>query len=119
MATKRSSPRLVIDCWKTLADPSKLVVTVAGRRESATCFTCAGWAPGGTPGVGQKDTDTDGSCPECAIDWGPTVSLNETTDSSGTSAPAGVLNAIFSSESCCILYFGSSSSRTRYWDLGP
>src|SRR5437867_3503578 len=96
---KRSSPRLFIDCWKTFACPSKLVVIVGGRIRSATAFTCAVAVPSDTPGFSPNDTDTDGSWPEWLIDCGPTVSLNVTTDSSGTSMPDGALNATFSSDS--------------------
>ena len=72
---------------------------VGGSTRSATCLTCAVAVPSDTPGRSPNDTDTDGSWPEWLIDCGPTVSLKSTTDSSGTSAPLGVLNAIFSSES--------------------
>src|SRR5438034_4127548 len=99
MAMNRRRPRLFIDCWKTLACPSKLVVIVGGSSRVATCFTCAVAAPSDTPGLRPNDTDTDGSWPEWLIDCGPTVSLNVTTDSSGTSIPDGALNATFSSDS--------------------
>src|SRR5262245_32181070 len=119
MAMKRSSPRLVIDCWNTFADPSKLVVIVGGSSRSATCFTCAVAAPSETPGRNPNDTDTDGSCPEWLIDCGPTVSLNFTTDSSGTRMPEEVRNATFCNESAAPWYFGSSSTRTRYCAVLP
>src|SRR6516164_8383338 len=119
MATKSNSPRLFIDCWKTLAWPSKLVVMVGGSRRSATCFTCVVAAPSDTPGLRPNDTDTDGSCPEWLIDCGPTVSLKSTTDSSGTSPPDAVRNATFCSESVAAWYFGSSSMSTRYCAVEP
>src|SRR6266850_6087876 len=119
MAMNSSRPRLVIDCWNTLADPSKLVVIVGGSRRSATCLTCAVAVPSETPGLRPNDTDTDGSWPEWLIDCGPTVSLNCTTDSSGTSTPAGVRNATFCSESAAPWYFGSSSTSTRYCAVLP
>src|SRR5713226_6955302 len=96
---KRSRPRLFIDCWKTFACPSKLVVIVGGRIRSATAFTCAVAVPSDTPGFRPHDTDTDGSWPEWLIDCGPTVSLKLITDWRGMSPPLGALNAIFSSES--------------------
>src|SRR5215471_10735209 len=102
MATKSSSERFVIDCWKTLAWPSKLVVTVGGSTRSATCLTCAAAAPSDTPGRSPNDTDTDGSWPLWLIDCGPTVSWNLTTDSSGTRVPDGVRNATLSSESAAL-----------------
>src|SRR5213592_5134190 len=105
MATKSSRPRFFIDCWNTRADPSKPEVMVGGRTRSATCFTCAVAAPSDTPGRRPNDTDTDGSWPEWLIDCGPTVSLNVTTDSSGTSMPDGALNATFSSDSAAPRYF--------------
>src|ERR1700688_1670353 len=114
MAMKSSNPRLVIDCWNTLADPSKLVVIVAGSKAFATCWTCSVAVPSEIPGLSPNDTETDGSWPEWLIDWGPTVSLNETTDWRGTRAPEDVLKAIFSRESAWSWYFGSSSSSTRY-----
>ena len=92
---------------------------VAGSSRSATCLTCAVAVPSDTPGFRPNDTETDGSWPEWLIDCGPTVSLKSTTDSSGTSAPFGALNATFSSESTCPWYFGSSSSSTRYWAVSP
>src|SRR6476646_5164573 len=96
-----SSPRLFIDCWNTVAGPSKLVEMIAGSTRSATCLTWDVATPSDTPGLRPNDTDTDGSWPEWLIDCGPTVSLNWITDSSGTSAPFGALNATFSSESMC------------------
>src|SRR5262249_43917438 len=119
MATNSSSPRLFIDCWNTLAWPSKLVVMTGGSTRSATCLTCAVATPSETPGLRPNDTDTDGSCPEWLIDCGPTVSLKLITDSSGTSDPFGALKATFSSESTCPCYCGSSSSSTRYCDTLP
>src|SRR5205085_7188455 len=98
---KRSRPRLFIDCWKTFACPSKLVVIVGGRMRSATAFTCAVAVPSDTPGLSPNDTDTDGSCPEWLIDCGPTVSLKLITDCSGTRPPPGARNATFSSELTC------------------
>src|SRR5215471_13155878 len=117
MATKSSRPRLLIDCWKTLAWPSKLVVMIGGSTRSATCFTCAVAAPSETPGRRPNETDTDGSCPEWLIDCGPTVSLKLITDWSGTNDPFGALNATFSSESTAPWYFGSSSTSTRYCEM--
>src|ERR1700733_14441249 len=114
MAMKSSRPRLLIDCWKTLACPSKLVEIVGGGRRSAPCFTCAVAAPSDTPGLRPNDTDTDGNWPERLIDCGPTVSLKSMTDWSGTSEPLGALKATFSSESTCPWYSGLSSSSTRY-----
>src|SRR3981081_104360 len=108
MATNSSRPRLFIDCWKTLAWPSKLGVIVGGSSRSATCLTLPVAAPSETPGLRPNDTDTDGSCPEWLIDCGPTVSWKSTTDSSGTSAPDGALNATFRSEAALVWYFGSS-----------
>src|SRR6266446_2416534 len=119
MAMKSSSARLFIDCWNTLAWPSKLVLMIGGRMRSATCLTCAVAVPSDTPGLNPNETDTDGSWPEWLIDCGPTVSLNEITDSSGTSDPFGALNATFSSESTCPWYFGSSSTSTRYCAVSP
>src|SRR6266851_6081641 len=119
MAMNSSSARLFIDCWKTRADPSKLVVIVGGSTRSATALTCAVAAPSEMPGLRPNDTDTDGSWPEWLIDCGPTVSLKLITDSSGTSDPFGALNATFSSESTCPWYFGSSSSSTRYCAVSP
>src|ERR1700682_1184295 len=116
---KRRRPRLLIDCWNTLAEPSKLVVIVAGSTRSATRLTCAVAAPSDTPGLRPNDTDTDGSCPEWLIDCGPTVSWKSTTDWSGTSAPDGALNATFSSEAALVWYFGSSSRSTRYCAVFP
>src|SRR5438128_2394039 len=101
MATNSSRPRLFIDCWNTLAWPSKLVVIVGGSSLSATCLTCEVAAPSETPGLRPNDTDTDGSWPEWLIDCGPTVSLKSITDCSGTRLPFGALNATFSSESTC------------------
>src|SRR4051812_13607847 len=98
MAMNSSRPRLFIDCWNTLACPSKLVVTIGGSTRSATCFTCAVATPSDTPDFNPNDTDTDGSWPEWLIDCGPTVSLKLITDSNGTSAPLGALNATFCSE---------------------
>ena len=62
-------------------------------------------APSDTPGRSPNDTDTDGSWPEWLTLCGPTVSFVETTDWSGTSAPRGVLNESFSSESAYSLVF--------------
>src|ERR1700730_3428089 len=104
MAMKSNRPRLLIDCWKTLACPSKLVEIVGGRRRSATCFTWSVAVPSDTPGFRPNDTDTDGNWPEWLIDCGPTVSLKSITDWSGTSEPFGALNATFSSESTWPLY---------------
>ncbi len=53
-----------MDCWKTRADPSKLVEMVGGSTRSATCLTCAVAAPSDTPGLRPNDIDTDGSWPE-------------------------------------------------------
>src|SRR5258705_13488809 len=103
---KSRRPRLFIDCWKTLAWPSKLVEIVGGRIRSATALTCAVAVPSDTPGLSPNDTDTDGSCPEWLIDCGPTVSLKLITDCSGTSAPLGARNATFSSESTSPGYRG-------------
>src|SRR5438093_725297 len=117
IATKSSRPRLFIDCWNTLACPSKLVEMIGGSTRSATSLTCAVATPSETPGFNPNDTDTDGSWPEWLIDCGPTVSANLITASSGTSAPLGALNATFSSESTWPWYFGSSSTSTRYWAM--
>src|SRR4029079_17268992 len=119
MATKSRSPRLFIDCWNTLAWPSKLVEMIGGSTRSATCLTWAVATPSEMPGFNPNDTDTDGSWPEWLIDCGPTVSLNLITDSSGTSDPFGALKATFSSESTCPWYLGSSSTSTRYWAASP
>src|SRR5437762_7459760 len=119
MATKSSRPRFFIDCWNTRAEPSQLVVLVGGSTRSATCFTRAVAAPSDTPGRRPKETDTDGSCPEWLIVCGPTVSLNRTTDSSGTSEPEGVRNATFCSDSAACWYLGSSSMSTRYCEVSP
>src|SRR5262245_29621112 len=119
MATKSSRPRFVIDCWNTLADPSKLVEMVAGSTRLATSLTWAVAAPSDTPGRSPNETDTDGSWPEWLIDCGPTVSLKLTTDSSGTSAPDGERKASFASESAEPWYFGSSSTSTRYCAVLP
>src|SRR6478736_5432921 len=119
MATNSSSPMLLIDCWNTLAWPSKLVEMIGGSTRSATCLTWAVATPSETSGFSPNDTETDGSCPEWLIDCGPTVSLNLITDSSGTSDPFGALKATFSSESTWPWYFGSSSSRTRYCAVLP
>src|SRR2546422_10694319 len=112
IAMNSSRPRLFIDCWKTLACPSKLVVIVGGRMRFATAFTWDVAVPSETPGLRPNDTDTDGSCPEWLIDCGPTVSLKLITDWRGTRLPLGALNATFSSESTWPWYFGSSSSST-------
>src|SRR5215475_7209961 len=99
IATNSSRPRLVIDCWKTFAEPSKLVVIVAGSTRSDTAFTCAVAWPRDTPGLRPNDTDTDGNWPEWLIDCGPTESLYLTTVSSGTASPDDVLNATLFSAS--------------------
>src|SRR5579871_2485122 len=99
MATKSRRPRLAIDCWNTLADPSKLVVIVAGSTRSATALTWSVARPSETPGLRPNETDTDGSWPEWLIDCGPTESLYLTTVSSGTTSPLEVLNATFLRES--------------------
>src|SRR5947207_16000873 len=114
---KSSRPRLFIDCWNTLACPSKLVEMIGGSTRSATSFTCDVATPSDTPGRSPNEIDTDGSWPEWLIDCGPTVSANLITDSSGTSDPFGALNATFSSESTWPWYFGSSSTSTRYWAM--
>src|SRR5229473_4289065 len=119
IAMNSSSPRLFIDCWNTLACPSKLVVIVGGSRRSATCLTWFVAAPSDTPGRRPNDTDTEGSCPEWLIDCGPTVSLKSTTDSRGTSAPDGARKATFRSDSAAPWYFGCSSIKTRYCAVSP
>src|ERR1043166_4497448 len=99
MATKRRRPRFFMDCWNTFADPSELVVIVAGSTRSATALTCAVAWPSETPGFNQNDTETDGSWPEWLMDWGPTEFLYFTTVSSGTTVPDDVLKATFLSAS--------------------
>ena len=109
-----------IDCWKTLADPWKLVVTVGRQQPVRDLLDVRRWpCRATTPGFRPNEIDTAGSWPEWLIVCGPTVSLNLTTDSSGTSVPLGALNAILRSESACSWYFGSSSSSTRYCALAP
>src|ERR671924_64585 len=44
-------------------------------------------APSDTPGRRPKEIETAGSCPTWFTDWGPTVSLARTTDSSGMRLP--------------------------------
>src|SRR6202035_341003 len=99
MATKSSSPRFFVDSWKTLAEPSKAIVTVGGSSWLATSRMWSTAAPSETPGRSPHETDTDGSCPEWLTLWGPTVSFADTTDWIGTSAPPELLNESFPSES--------------------
>src|SRR5437868_820760 len=119
MAITSSSDRFDIDCWKTLADPWNVVVTVGGSMPFATSVTFDTASPSEIPGLTLNEIDTAGNWPMWFTDCGPTVSLKLTTDSSGTMPPPGALNEIFCSVSACCWYCGSSSSSTRYWERWP
>ncbi|MNC85343.1 hypothetical protein D3C83_09340 [compost metagenome] len=76
------------DAWKAWAEPWKLVVSVAGARNSRIAALIRSIAsPSATSGPRLNDTVTAGSCPRWLMVSGPTPWVSRATELSGTSAP--------------------------------